>query len=427
MNQLTTKSPPLTQEQHTAVNALLEFLADPDPSNVFFTLRGYAGTGKTFCVQEIISRASTSHAKFAFTAPTNKATKVLRAVAGEACTIYALLGLRIDKSGELKQLVAGKEPPDLSEYTAIFIDEGSMISSTLFKLLKVKADIGGIKIVFLGDAAQLPPVGEAESPIWTQVESGASLTTVMRYDNQILKLATDLRNRMTDLCPSVVIKSDHSLDEGVWKMAKQDFKRSIYETASQGGFADGEQSKVIAWRNVRVEEYNHLIRRAIYGATAELHPYLPGDRIVAAGPCLRGDEPLMTTDEEALVESAVACPHPLAPKYQAIELQVRTETNKVVRLLVIHPDSVTKFENDAQELAHKARQEGRLWKKFWEHKELFHEVKHAYALTAHRSQGSTYQNVWVDYQDILMNRNRKEAFQCLYVACTRPVKQLRLA
>lgn len=134
----------------------------------------------------------------------------------------------------------------------------------------------------------------------------------------------------------------------------------------------------------------------------------------------------MTTDEEAIVEGAVVCKHPIEPKYQAIELMARTEQNKLVRLLVIHPDSVQQFNDDSQQLAHLARTNGKLWKKFWEHKDLFHEVKYAYALTTHRAQGSTYENVWIDTGDILLNRNRLEAFQCLYTACSRPTTRLYL-
>lgn len=417
----------LNPEQVTAISALMDFLSDPDPQNSFFTLQGFAGTGKTFCMREVLARSKKSRAKFAFTAPTNKAAKVLRAITGEACTIFSLLGLRIDKSGELKQLVVGKAPPDLSEFTAIFIDEGSMVNSTLFKLLQEKAAANDVKIIFIGDAAQLPPVGEVESPIWKGCNTGAALTKVMRHDNQILTLATIIREAMQSFAPSITIKSDNADGKGVFKMTKADFKRAIYKAASEGSFADGAQSKVIAWRNVRVGEYNSLIRHAIYGAGADTTMYFKGDRIVAAGPCMRGEEILMTTDEEAIVESAIDCKHPMESKYAAIELQCRTELNKIIRLLVLHPSSYAAFSNDSERLAHEAKGNGKLWKRFWDHKDLFHDIKYAYALTAHRSQGSTYENVWVDYQDILLNRNRKEAFQCLYVAATRPTTRLYLA
>jgi exodeoxyribonuclease-5 len=417
----------LTPEQSEAINSLMEFLSDPSPDSRFFTLAGFAGTGKTFCMREVVARSKNSRAKFAFTAPTNKAAKVLRAITGEAQTIFSLLGLRIDKTGELKQLVAGKAPPDLSDYTAIFVDEGSMVNKNLFKLLHEKAITYDLKVIFMGDAAQLPPVGEASSPIWTQVGNVASLTKVMRHDNQILTLATELREVMNDFCPSITIKSSHSENQGVWKVAKNLFKQSIYDAAVAGDFSDGSKSKVIAWRNARVSEYNILIRNAIFGAAAQSQPYIKGDRIVAAAPCMRGEDSLLTTDEEAIVEGAVECNHPLESKYRCRELSVRTEANKLVRLLVLHEDSAERYAQDSEKLAYDAKATPRLWKKFWEHKDLFHDIKYAYALTAHRSQGSTYENVWVDYQDILINRNRKEAFQCLYVACTRPTTKLILA
>jgi exodeoxyribonuclease-5 len=142
---------------------------------------------------------------------------------------------------------------------------------------------------------------------------------------------------------------------------------------------------------------------------------------------MKEDEVLIPTDDEAIVESFIECQHPLEPKYKAIELLARTEDNRKIRLLVIHPDSAADFERDSVHKAHDAKGNPKLWKKFWEHKELFHDIKYAYALTAHRSQGSTYENVWVDYQDVLFNRNRKEAFQCLYVACSRPTTCLHLA
>lgn len=418
-------APVLNADQQAAVDSLTQFLSDPDPSNWCFILAGYAGTGKTFSMRTVVERFSNSRLTFAFTAPTNKAAKVLKQMTGNACTIYSLLGLRIDKSGELKQLIAGKKT-DLSGINVIVIDEGSMVNNHLFRILESECKRFDVKCVFMGDPAQLPPVGEPASPIWDQPAS-VTLTRVMRHDNQILDLVTDIRTQYQSLTPSLKLESKHSADEGVWKMTKDAFKRAIFDAAARGDFADGTTAKVVAWRNVRVAEYNQLIRAAIFGAAAVPGFYLPGDRIVAAGPCERGEEFLMSTDDEGMVESVQECRHPLEPKYMGLELKVRKEDNKLVRLLVIHPASATAFENDAQTIAHDARANPKLWKKFWNHKELFHDVKYGYALTAHRAQGSTYGEVYVDYQDILYNRNRREAFQCLYVACSRPTTKLFMA
>lgn len=415
----------LNSDQHDAVESLLSFIQDPDPDRWYFTFSGYAGTGKTFCMREVVARCAKSRSKFAYTAPTNKAAKVLKRQTGDACTIFSLLGLRIDKSGELKQLVSGKKV-DLSNLDVVFVDEASMVNANLFSTLRDESERWGFKVIFMGDPAQLPPVKESHSLIWAE-EVDATLTKVMRHDNQILTLVTEIREVMNSFTPSINIKSSNDAAGGVWKQSKASFKDSIYAAACRGEFADGNTSKVVAWRNVRVAEYNNLIRHAIFGAEAVAGMYLPGDRIVAAGPCVRGEDTLLNTDDEALVESVANCKHPLNPKYDAVELKCRTETNRVIRLLVLHPTSQQLFDNDAEQLAHSARGNPKMWRVFWNHKDLFHDIKYGYALTTHRSQGSTYENVYVDYQDILLNRNRKEAFQCLYVACSRPTTRLYMA
>lgn len=415
----------LNEQQSEAVEAVLEFIQDPNPVQWYFTLTGQAGTGKTFCLREIAARAKRSKSRMVFTAPTNKAAKVLRKVVGEAQTIYSLLGLRIDKSGELKQLITGKQP-DLTDLDVILIDEGYMTNSTLFGILQHSCEGNGIKVVFIGDAFQLPPVGEPYSPI-EKSALGSKLTKVMRHDNQILTLATAIRLTMNTLTPTINLHSDNDANGGVWKLIKRDFKQKIYDAAANGEFGDTDSSKVLAWRNVTVDGYNELIRAAIFGAEAEAGYYLPGDRLVAAAPCERGDEVLLTTDDEAIVEAVASCKHPMELKYKAQELRCRTEQNQIVRLLVIHPESKLLFQNDSQKIAHDARGNPKLWRNFWAHQDLFHQVKYGYALTVHRSQGSTYRQVYVDYQDILYNRNRKEAFQCLYTAVTRPSERLFLA
>ena len=415
----------LTPEQQIAVQRLIDYIEDPSTFDWFFCFTGFAGTGKTFCMREVVARCRRSAASFAYTAPTNKAAKVLRNVTGSATTIYSLLGLRVDKSGELKQVVAGKSP-DLSMLDVIVVDEASMVNRNLFEILEVTAKRWQLKVVFMGDLAQLPPVGEPSSAALGGT-LGANLTRVMRHDNQILSFATSVREQINSLAPSIKIRSDNDGQQGVWKLSNRDFKERIFSAAQHGDFADGTTAKIISWRNVRVGEYNNIVRAALFGAEGVPGYFLAGDRIVAGAPCERGEDFLLQTDDEAIVESVANCVHPFEPKYRAIELKARTEDNRVVRLLVIHPSSRQEFDNDCQALAHEARGNPKLWKRFWQHKELFHDVRYAYAITAHRSQGSTYETAFVDYQDILYNRNRKEAFQCLYVACTRPTTRLILA
>lgn len=414
----------LNAEQNSAIENITKFLTAPYVADPFYVLSGPAGTGKTTCLREIAAKYAATRGKLAFTAPTNKAAKVIRGLTGEACTIYSLLGLRIKANGEMKELAPSEREVDLSQFDGVAVDEAGMVSTTLFNILRQTAVNTGMRFVLMGDKYQLPPVGEKESQIW-RLPQRAELTKVVRHDNQILKLVTSIRTSMDQPIMNIDIRSDHDGKEGVWKLPKMDFKRRIFEDAEAGKFADTNSTKIIAWRNAKTAEYNALVRRAIFGAACAY--YEVGERVIAASPCVVGGEVMLATDEEAFVEAIAESRHPMSPEFKSIELKVRTEDDRVVRLTVLHPDSFQTYDNACQSMAHAAKTDGKKWKAFWRLKELFHDVKYAYAITAHRAQGSTYENVYVDYQDILMNRERREAFQCLYVACSRPTTKLILA
>ena len=63
---------------------------------------------------------------------------------------------------------------------------------------------------------------------------------------------------------------------------------------------------------------------------------------------------------------------------------------------------------------------------FWDYKQLFHDVSYAYSLTVHKSQGSTFQDVFVDVPNLMLNRKVIERNQLYYVAFTRAAKRLFL-
>lgn len=415
----------LNEGQLHAIDKLTDFLTAPYVADPFYVFDGPAGTGKSTCQREIAAKYANSRGTLAFTATTNKAAKVVRAMVGEASTIYSLLGLHIQANGELKELAANApEHIDLSGIDGVFVDEAGMIPNALLTTIRHAAIEHNLRFIFVADKYQLPPVGEKESPIW-RLSQRISLTKVERHDNQILSLVTSIRESMDQVMMNINIKSDNDGKQGVWKVAKQDFKSRIIADAEAGAFADTNTTKIIAWRNVKTAEYNTIVRRAVFGPSAGF--YEIGERVIAASPCVVGKEVVMATDEEAIVEGIAESRHPMSPEFECIDLKCRTEDNRIVRLRVLHPRSQLVYDNAVQALAHAAKADGKKWKAFWAMKELFHDVKYAYAITAHRAQGSTYENVYVDYQDILLNRERKEAFQCLYVACSRATTKLILA
>lgn len=417
----------LNSEQSAALDAMQEFLADP--AEKFFLLRGSAGTGKTYCIQHLVSRI---RGRLIFTAPTNKATKVLRDTITteqykpECRTIYSLLGLRLEANGEVKELAVPEDPIDLSHYRAVVVDETSMVNSKLAKYIKKTADEQRIKFIFMGDAAQLPPVGELRSPVWELCTAGAELTTVMRHDNQILALATSLRKMVDHPAPRFDRTNSNADGEGVWVCGEGEFEKRILDAAGKGRFSTPNCAKAVAWRNVTVDALNRRIRQRIF-ENAATAPWLPDDRIILLEPARDlQNEPVASTDDEGRVTRVEEEWHPLYAEFKVWRLSVTADDNRTIVLRVLHEDYRRLHDEKAEGLAQAARLDRRRWGSFWEFKEAFHKVRHAYAITAHRAQGSTYEAVFVDWRDILINRNRSEAFRCLYVACTRAKKELYL-
>lgn len=415
----------LNTEQADAVEAMLEFLEGDD--NIFL-LSGYAGTGKTYTLRDFLRRL---RGRLVFTAPTNKATRVLRQTLTtkdykpDCRTIYSLLGLRLEANGEVKELATPDEIIDLTQFRAIVVDEASMVNKNLMSFIKRMIEEQGLKFLFLGDEAQIPPVGETHSPVWDEAEKLAKLTRVMRHDNQILTLATSLRGKLDHPAPCFDAKALADSERGVSALNGSDFRSKIFDFVDTGAFVVPDKVKVIAWRNVTVDISNKLIRERIFPGVVE--PWVVGDRIIMTEPAkdLEGD-PMASTDDEGRIERVTADWHPIWGEFKVWRLSVTLDDNRTVHLIVLHEDSVLQHARKAEEMAAAARQERRKWKSFWEFKEAFHKVRYSYAITAHRSQGSTYESVFVIYKDLLLNRNRREAFQCLYVACTRASKELFL-
>lgn len=417
--------PTLNAEQSSALEAMLAWAASPE---LFFLLQGYAGTGKTFTLKEFLRRFK---GRAIFTAPTNKAARVLRdtlrteTYLPECKTIYSLLGLRMEANGEVKELAVPDEPIDLTQYKVVVVDEGSMVGTTLWPHIESTAKDFNLKFLFLADFAQLPPVGEKLSPC-KKITEGSYLTQVMRYDNQILAFVTGIRNKMSHPAPSINIVSDNADNEGVWSVNKVEFMSRILEAAEAGDFSKVNGTKALAWRNVTVDELNRAIRQRIFPLVRDR--FVPEDRVILTEPAKDlEDNIIAATDDEGKIDSVTVARHPLFPQYKVWSMSVTTDDNKKIRLNALHEDSIADFQGDLNALSIRAKADKRVWREFWKLRESMHAVRHAYAITVHRSQGSTYETVFVDYRDILLNRDRGEAFQCLYVACTRPKKRLILA
>jgi ATP-dependent exoDNAse (exonuclease V) alpha subunit len=412
--------------QSSAIAGLTDFLLSSSPNHK--TLAGSAGTGKTSCMREVGRRVQEKDFRLLFTAPTNKATKVLREATGAECmTIFKALGLILEPSGMIREVTQREGELPIESFDGVVVDEASMINNLLMSFILRSAKHRKLPFIFLGDSCQLPPVNEPESPVWS-FPVDYHLTQVMRFDNQILKLATQLREFVKSPHFNLVLTEDNANGEGVWKMPiSETMRQAAQSAASSRGFQDG-TCKCIAWRNVEVDRMNAIIRAALGTQDLSL-PFSPGDRVIARSPCLDNSKPrktLLHTDDEATVTAITVAKHPWHPEYECFIADLKNDSDDTISIWTVTPQSQVYLSQELKRLADDAKKNPRNWRQFWALKEAFHEVSLAYAITAHRSQGSTYQDVYVNFFDILRNPNRQEAAKCLYVACSRASKRLFL-
>jgi AAA domain/UvrD-like helicase C-terminal domain len=403
----------LSEDQAAAWAKIQVWLTNQDS---WFVLKGFAGTGKTFLMEKLASNP-----RVVFTAPTNKAAKVLsKAVNRPVKTIYSFLGLRMTEDEDELKLEYGSDRPYIPKNTILIIDEGSMCSSQLVDFIRDLV-VSGVKVMFVGDPMQLPPVGEVRSPCWKITEDDnckASLRKVVRFDNQLLALSEKIRKCIKDKKWKSPIEDDNTNFEGVFLLDKSAFNHHIQELS----LSDWADNKLVAWRNKTVNRYNARIREAL-GFSED---YCVGDRVLLAGPMEEFGAIVAHTDEEFTVKK-VSEGKIKTPNGDMIAVyNLSLEGDRFLSVSIPQGPDLDKhlsvLANEARKADGSAR--GKAWRLFWDTKKMFQSVRYGYALTAHRVQGSTYKTVYVDQQDILANQERREAFQCLYVAATRPTTSL---
>ena len=197
-----------TAEQEQAIDVFSQFMTDRD-EQVVMILRGSAGTGKTTLAAAIVKALAALKQKLILLAPTGRAAKVFSLYAGHlAYTIHRRI-YRQKSAGDLSSFNLND---NLNRDTLFIIDEASMInngSSHLSPLTShLSTDFGSgcllddlmqfvyngqnCRMLLIGDKAQLPPVGEEESPaLMADVLRGYGMTVYECDLNQVLRQSED--------------------------------------------------------------------------------------------------------------------------------------------------------------------------------------------------------------------------------------------
>lgn len=255
------------EQQAHALNVMNEFIKSDETS---MTLSGYAGTGKTSLMEILAKKATKDGVPIKFSASTNKAAAVLKSKVSKigytADTLNKVFGISVEvdssKPYDAKNLVTKLKDAQVWWGTTVIIDEASMINEKNYKILTDIAKENGLKIIFVGDKAQLAPVKENKiSPVFRSTNTKCvELTKVERTDdNAILKEATNLRNNQ----PLSMESSFNDEGKGV-AFTKDNQTASDVIKYYVGQLKNNPDSfKILAYTNAAVANYNERVRRLL--------------------------------------------------------------------------------------------------------------------------------------------------------------------
>ena len=476
----------LTEDQKTLVGNLRNFLNSNNDK--MFLLRGYAGTGKTFITKGLTEYFRSIGRNFVLAAPTGKASKVIsEKTKCSASTIhkaiYSFKGITEYGNDGLVGSETFKYYAQLavnghSADTVFIVDEASMISDVyqeeeFFRfgsgyLLKDFLDFVNLdhndhnkKVIFIGDDAQLPPVGMNFSPALDQSY------LKKKYNNP--SLTFELREVVRQKIDSGVISNSinlrESLNQGIFNQLTLDFsypdiEKISYENLIESYLSacEGEingEAIILAHSNADVAAYNRRIREHFFPDKPQI---AAGDKIMAVSnsyaygiDIFNGDFGLIRTVSDNPEQRTIIIRAKNSETEQVEEIHVPLTFRDVTvgfkdldgtshffdvkiieNLLYSDHPGLSSNENKALYLDFCIRNSN-LKKNNLEFKEALRadpyfnalRVKFGYAITCHKAQGSEWNNVFVKCKTN-QSQLSSDYFRWLYTAITRTTKNLFL-
>jgi ATP-dependent exoDNAse (exonuclease V) alpha subunit len=395
-------------------NKILEFIKS---EKKIFNLFGPAGTGKTTIITKtLIDKNILKEYDIKFTAPTHKAVSVLAEkikkinikdlnIVISISTIHALLKCKMSFGTGGKRVFK----PLNKKYNEVFdkkgiliIDESSMIDENLYSYIKIFQEVTDCKIIFIGDNLQLPPVGEIISLIFKDAMETKKFNVLKKnYRSTNLKLVTDFRN---------YVKNGN--DNPINKYIKRDFNlENDYSNIKS------DDKIILCWRNITVKETNTEVRKLIWKDLCDKR-FNIGENMICNKTFNIG-ELTVYSGTKIIIET----------------IQINTAKDNIKYYLindlytVVLKDSLRRFEkilyNKKKYILSgclSGKEKSTAWKDYYKFSDFNNPIDYGYATTVHKSQGSGYDYVFVNYCDISRNRNSLEMRKCLYTSVSRHVK-----
>ena len=442
-----------TADQQLLIGKVAEYFCDAT-SRKCFVLKGYAGTGKTSFIRSLVKTLPQIGLSYSLLAPTGRAAKVISEYTSvQAYTIHkAIYEIIPSKGGSLSVKLADNK----TENKIFIVDEASMISSgddrSLLKGRSLLRDLfshvyatKGCSLIFIGDTAQLPPVGEVNSSAldakhlsdYFDVEVQAcELKEVVRQaeDSGILMNATALRILIGKSAGEPILKSVGFKD--VEQINGETLRDNLEEFYASSNSND---TLIVCRSNKQANKYNEFIRNHLLSYEDQVNS---GDRMMvvknnyywlesdsATGFIANGDilkvKRILSYEKKFGFNFAnatvVLADYPGEGEY---EVKLLLDTIKSEAPSLTQEDQKKLFEEVYKSFEEELKGPKRLRKTYADPYYNALQVKFSYAVTCHKAQGGQWQNVFVDSGYMNESMFNTEYLRWLYTAITRATKKL---
>lgn len=450
---------PTTQQLNT-FKLFENFLTNPNDKTCFI-LKGYAGTGKTTTISAIVKALPMINMRSVLLAPTGRAAKVMQSYAGKkATTIHKKI---------YRKKVAGTPEMNFSlsdnrhKHTLFIVDEASMISnedvsfdrkSLLKDLINYIEDGEDCRLMFVGDVAQLPPVGLIESPaldaayldrFFGYKVFSYELTEVVRQDRHsgILFNATSIREQVRldanfhDKLKFPKLRVSGYRD--VYRMTGERLIEGLHYAYDKYGM---ENTLVICRSNKNANLYNQHIRNRILYREEEL---TGGDHVMVVrnnyywASESEQTQSFIANGDMAVVERVRNIHEQHGFRFADVTLRFVDQEGLEplscrVLLDVLYADAPGLVQEDHRKLyeavledyAHIENKKDRLAALKTDPYYNALQIKFSMAVTCHKAQGGQWDAVFIDQGYLTEEMLNTEFLRWLYTACTRATKELFL-
>lgn len=453
------------EQQSAIVNAVSFLKTNTDPTQ-YYVIEGKAGTGKTTIAKEILKEFEDEQIYVA--AVSHKAKGVIKSSFGDDTrgkkffSIAGLLGMKgiNDNNTQTTKFQVGLKVPLLDNPPALLvIDEASMITEdVLKKIIDINSSLSRpFQMLFLGDIGQIQPIRDEQSEfyrthkdllnkksdIFNSKHKSKLITRVRQGEaNPILPYADyfweNSQKENPELNPTQhIVRNNQITDKGslLFSNSEGEVLNSVIKAvknAVEKGLTN--HVKIVTYHVNEKTELNQKIHEALFGKDSD---YSKGDMLIL-------NSPYDLPDVNATMENSSEIQIKSIQDEDTDEFGVHTlylETNgtaytrtgneqKDCVIQVVSRNDIGLYNQKLQELASYAKRQTnralkkQAWSDFWEYKGRYADVDFGYAITAHKSQGSTYDIVVVDEKDIMGTTatSNQEKSELIYTALTRPRK-----